>query len=108
MGLRLGPYLTSKIIMLSTFSIYQSVVLLGAVLLKAQPERSGVFLPVSVEMFITVLLTSFGGMTLGLLLSALARTQEVVGALVPLIVIPSIHAEQGLGLFSRRDHGPTL
>jgi ABC-type multidrug transport system ATPase subunit/pSer/pThr/pTyr-binding forkhead associated (FHA) protein len=97
-GMRLGPYLTSKIMMLSTFSIYQSIVLVGAVLLKAQPERSvGVFLPVSLEMFITVLLTSFGGMTLGLLLSALAHTQEVVGALVPLVVIPQFMLNKALG-----------
>ncbi len=88
-GLRLGPYLMSKISVLTVFNTYQSIVLILFVLAAAPVATSGALLSwAPVEMFITIFLTSFGGMTLGLLLSALARTQEVLGALVPLVIIP--------------------
>jgi ABC-type multidrug transport system ATPase subunit/pSer/pThr/pTyr-binding forkhead associated (FHA) protein len=88
-GLRLGPYLMSKISMLTMFNLYQSVVLVFFVLIAAPVATQGALLPwAPIEMFVTIFLTSFGGMTLGLLLSALARTQEVLGALVPLVIIP--------------------
>lgn len=97
-GLALGPYLASKIALLSMFSVYQSVILVWAVLSKAPLEQAtGVFVAAPLEMFFTVLLTSFGGMLLGLLLSAFARTQEVVGALVPLVVIPQFMLSKALG-----------
>jgi ABC-type multidrug transport system ATPase subunit/pSer/pThr/pTyr-binding forkhead associated (FHA) protein len=88
-GLRLGPYLMSKISVLTVFNTYQSIVLILFVLAAAPVATNGALIPwAPVEMFVTIFLTSFGGMTLGLLLSALARTQEVLGALVPLVIIP--------------------
>ena len=87
-GLRLGPYLSSKISVLSFFSLYQSFVLVLLVLLKAAPPPGGAFIWAPLEMFFTLFLTAFGGMALGLLLSAFARTQEVLGALVPMVMIP--------------------
>ena len=87
-GLRLGPYLFSKVLVLSFFSFYQSFILITLVLLKApvSSRRAGLWAPF--EMLVTLFLTAFGGMALGLLLSALARTQEVLGALVPMVMIP--------------------
>ena len=88
-GLRLGPYLMSKISVLTVFNTYQSIVLVLFVLAAAPVATGGALISwAPVEMFVTIFLTSFGGMTLGLLLSALARTQEVLGALVPLVIIP--------------------
>ncbi len=87
-GLRLGPYIFSKISVLSFFSFYQSFVLVSLVLLKAAPPARGAFIWAPLELFFTLFLTAFGGMALGLLLSAFARTQEVLGALVPMVMIP--------------------
>lgn len=87
-GLRLGPYISSKISVLSFFSLYQSFVLVFLVLLKASPPSHGAFIWAPLELFFTLFLTAFGGMSLGLLLSAFARTQEVLGALVPMVMIP--------------------
>lgn len=87
-GLRLGPYFLSKISVLSFFSLYQSFVLVLLVLLKAPPPSGGALFWAPLEIFFTLFLTAFGGMSLGLLLSAFARTQEVLGALVPMVMIP--------------------
>jgi ABC-type multidrug transport system ATPase subunit/pSer/pThr/pTyr-binding forkhead associated (FHA) protein len=87
-GLRLGPYFLSKISVLSFFSLYQSFVLVLLVLLKAPAPSGGALFWAPFEMFFTLFLTAFGGMSLGLLLSAFARTQEVLGALVPMVMIP--------------------
>lgn len=88
-GLRLVPYFLSKISVLSLFTFYQSSILLLLVLFRANTPAGGALLGwAPLEMFITLFLTTFGGMSLGLLLSAMARTQEVLGALVPMVMIP--------------------
>lgn len=87
-GLRLVPYFLSKISVLSLFGLYQSFVLLLLVLIRAPTPGGGALFWAPLEMFITLFLTTFGGMSLGLLLSAMARTQEVLGALVPMVMIP--------------------
>lgn len=98
-GLKLGPYLLSKIVLLMIFCLYESAVLVWFVLSKATPPEHGVFSSISVpfEMLITLFLTMFGGTMLGLLLSAMAKSQESLGLLVPLALIPQLALSKALG-----------
>ena len=99
-GLRLGPYLMSKIVLLMVFCLYEFAVLVLSVLSKAMPPENGVlgFVSVPFEMLVTLFLTMFGGTTLGLLMSAVAKNQELLGLLVPLALIPQLALSKALGL----------
>jgi ABC transport system ATP-binding/permease protein len=88
-NLGIAPYMFSKIAVLGVFCLLQSAILVYFVNLKA-PFHQGIFLPVLVEVYITVALTSLAGLMLGLALSALARNADRAMSYVPLVVIPQV------------------
>ncbi|NTV64164.1 MAG: ABC transporter permease, partial [Oscillochloris sp.] len=90
-NLRIGPYLISKIVVLSALIVVQTLVLLGIVALNVHlPVDTGVLLPPLVEIFVTLLLTAMTGMALGLVISAAADSSDRAISIVPLALIPQI------------------
>lgn len=89
-NLGIGPYVLSKVIILSVLVILQSLILLAFVGLKVTFPSEGIFLPIWVEMFITTVLTSLAGLALGLVISAFASTPDRSISIVPLALIPQI------------------
>jgi ABC-type multidrug transport system ATPase subunit len=88
-NLGIAPYMFSKIVVLGVFCLLQSAVLVYFVNLKA-PFHQGIFLPVQVEVYITLALTSLSGLMLGLAISALARNADRAMSYVPLVIIPQV------------------
>src|SRR5579863_257396 len=88
-NLGIAPYMFSKIAVLGFFCLLQSAILVYFVNLKA-PFQQGIFLPVLLEVYITMALTSLGGLMLGLAISALARNADRAMSYVPLVVIPQV------------------
>lgn len=88
-NLGIAPYMFSKIAVLGVFCLLQSAILVYFVNLKA-PFHQGIFLPVLLEVFITMALTSLSGLMLGLAISALARNADRAMSYVPLVIIPQV------------------
>jgi hypothetical protein len=88
-NLRIVPYMFSKIIVLGIFCLYQSAVLMYFVNLKT-PIEGGIFLPIMVEVFITLSLAALSGLMLGLAISALAPNSDRAMSFVPIVLLPQV------------------
>jgi ABC-type multidrug transport system ATPase subunit/pSer/pThr/pTyr-binding forkhead associated (FHA) protein len=88
-NLGLLPYMFSKLAVLGTLCLLQSAVLLLIVEI-GEPLRQGIFLPVALETYITLALTSLGGLMVGLTISAIAPTNDRAISLVPIGLIPQV------------------
>ena len=92
-GLSRSAYLMSKVVVLGTITVLQAVVLtlvaLAGVDLNA-PGGEGVLMPPLVEITVAVALLAFTAMTLGLLVSALVRKEEVTMPLLVLLAIVQV------------------
>ncbi len=83
------PYMFSKMAVLGVLCLFQSVVLV--VLINVfDPFGHSIVLPPFLEVYITIVLTSFAGLMLGLMISALAPTSDRATSLVPIILIPQV------------------
>jgi ABC-type multidrug transport system ATPase subunit len=89
-NLRIGPYVLSKIVILTLLVILQSALLLGLVGLKVAFPAQGVLLPGWLELYVTTLLTSLAGLAMGLAISSAAATPDRAISIVPLALIPQI------------------
>jgi len=89
-NLRIGPYVLSKIVILTLLVVIQSALLLGLVGLKVQFPAMGVLLPGWIELYVTTLLTSLAGLAIGLAISSAAATPDRAISIVPLALIPQI------------------
>jgi hypothetical protein len=90
-NLRIGPYLLSKVAVLSALIIAQTLLLIGIIAFKVGfPADTGIFLPPPLEIFVTLLLTALTGMALGLVISAASDSGDRAISLVPLALIPQI------------------
>ena len=89
-NLRIGPYVLSKIVILTLLVIVQSALLLGLVALKVQLPAVGVLLPGWLELYVTTLLTTLAGLAMGLAISSAAATPDRAISVVPLALIPQI------------------
>ena len=83
-SLRPGPYLASKLIVQGSLVALQ-VGLLLAILVPAIPLQGGVL-----KLFGVALLAGWSAMALGLLVSAVARTELQAIQFVPLVILPQI------------------
>src|SRR5579883_2596825 len=88
-NLGIVPYMFSKIAVLGTLSLLQSAILVIMVAVVA-PFHQGVFLPVTLEIYITLALTSLAGLMLGLAISALVPNNDRAMSFVPIILIPQV------------------
>ncbi|MFJ3718362.1 FHA domain-containing protein [Streptomyces sp. NPDC090057] len=92
-GLSRSAYLMSKVVVLGTVTVVQAVVLTLVALLGVDlnaPGGRGVLLPPLAEITLAVALLAFTAMTLGLLVSALVRKEEVTMPLLVLLAIVQV------------------
>ena len=89
-NLKIPPYLMSKVVVLGFFALIQCATLLAVVALKVAYPGDGVFLPAAIEMYITLVLATVAGISLGLLVSALVRSQNMVIYVILLILFVEI------------------
>lgn len=94
--LNILSYLFSKISVLGALVLVQNVILVGILMLKIDFSLApGIdtlipVLPVWMNMFATMLLTSLAGTSIGLLISGFSSTEDQAVSIVPLILIPQI------------------
>ena len=88
-NLGIAPYLFSKIVVLGVFSLMQSLILVLMINAKA-PLQQGIFLPIVLEIYITMALSALAGLMVGLTISAIAPNTDRAMSFVPLILIPQV------------------
>lgn len=81
-NLTLPAYVSSKLATLGIFCVVQCILLLAITYPGLRLDGSILYL------YLTLLIASFIGMAMGLVISAIARTSEVAIALVPLTILP--------------------
>ncbi len=86
-GLKLLPYVLSKISLGAVLAFYQAVIFLLTKLLAVNiPIQGGAI----ASLYVTLLLATMGGMVMGLMVSALSPTQNVAPLLTILFLVPQI------------------
>ncbi len=80
------PYLFSKIVVLGTICLLQSAILVGIV--HSVDPFPSTFL--AGEIYLTILLTAWAGLMMGLLISAIVTNNELATSLIPLILLPQV------------------
>ncbi len=88
-NLGIVPYMLAKIFMLAVFALFQSAALI-LIVNAFEPFAQGVFLPVLLEMYITVVLCSLSGLMFGLAVSAFAANEDTANSLLPFVLIPEV------------------
>ena len=80
------PYLFSKIVVLGTICLLQSAILVGIVH-SVDPFPSAF---IAAKIYLTILLTAWAGLMMGLLISAIVTNNELATSLIPLILLPQV------------------
>ena len=83
------PYMFSKLVVLGFLSIVQSLILLLITDL-IEPLHQGVFLPINLEVLITFVLSSLGGLLVGLAISAVSSNNDSATSFIPIILLPQV------------------
>ena len=83
------PYVFSKILLFGLFALFQNLVLLVFVDV-VEPLHQGIFLPIFLEAYITLVLTALSGLLLGLVASAFAPNEDSANSLLPFLLIPQV------------------
>ena len=93
-NLRLLPYVFSKVVVLGGLLAVQNFILLVIVGNKSSFPPDGRFWPgqngAFIELYITLLLSSFVGLMMGLVVSALVPNSDRAVSIVPVLLIPQI------------------
>ncbi|MCH8065944.1 MAG: ATP-binding cassette domain-containing protein [Chloroflexi bacterium] len=89
-GLRVAPYLASKLAVLFALGLVQTTVLLGIVALQVDLPSSGAILWGPLELWITLNLAAFAALGLGLFISASVSNPDRAQSLVPIVLIPQL------------------
>ncbi len=88
-NLGIVPYMLAKILMLAVFALFQSAALV-LIVHAFEPFSSGIFLPVLLEIYITIVLCSLSGLMFGLAVSAFAANEDTANSLLPFVLIPEV------------------
>ena len=81
------PYLFSKVTVLGLLAVLQSVAIL--IIANAFEQfHQGIFLPVQLEVFITLTLEGIAGVMIGLVVSAFSPNDDTANSILPIILIP--------------------
>src|SRR6266851_3832774 len=102
-NLGIAPYMFSKITVLGVLCLLQSAILVLMVNAVA-PFQQGIFLPVTLEIYISMALTALAGLMLGLTVSAIVPNNDRALSFIPIILIPQVIFS---GLLFKLD-GPAL
>ncbi|CAN5896139.1 FHA domain-containing protein [soil metagenome] len=102
-GLHAGPYVLSKLVVLTLLVLVQSALLVGVVAAVTKMPAHGVLLPPLLEIYVTIALAGVAGIALGLCISAIASSPDKATSLIPIVLVPQVlFAGIMFGL-----HGPT-
>ena len=85
-NLRIAPYLASKVVVLMSFGAVQCALLLLVIATKVKLPAEGVFLPGTIEILITLLVSMFAGVAMGLAISAAVRSSSTVIYLILVVL----------------------
>jgi hypothetical protein len=88
-NLGIVPYVLSKIFILGVFALFQSAVVLLIVEI-FEPLQESIFLPVLLEVYISLALTALAGLLLGLTASSFAANEDSANSLLPFILISQL------------------
>ncbi len=83
------PYVLSKVLVLGLFALFQSAALL-LIVNAFEPFQKSIFLPVLLEIYITLVLTALAGLMVGLAASTFAANEDSANSLLPFILIPQV------------------
>jgi ABC transport system ATP-binding/permease protein len=91
-GLKIWPYLLSKVLVLTGICTVQAVILVLIVTAHTglPPNSARLYFPPIAELFISIFLAGFAAQALGLCVSAFANTQEIAISAAPLLLIPQL------------------
>lgn len=89
-GIRLAPYLASKVAVLAALCLVQTTVMLGIVASRVNVAGSGPLFWGPLELWITLNLAAFAALGLGLLISASVSNANRAQSLVPIVLIPQL------------------
>ena len=89
-GLRMAPYLASKVAVLSVLGLVQTTVMLAIIAVAVDFPGSGVLFWGPLELWITLNLAAFAALGLGLLVSASVSNADQAQGLVPIVLIPQL------------------
>ena len=85
-GLRPGPYVASKVVVLALLVLVQSALLLGVVALRTHLPP----FPAAIELYFVIVGAGMAGIALGLCVSAIATTPDKATSLIPLVLVPQV------------------
>ena len=88
-NLGIFPYVASKFLILGALALIQSAAILIVVQL-FEPLHQGIIFPVTLETYITLVLTALAGLMVGLAASAFAANEDSANSLLPFLLIPQI------------------
>jgi ABC transport system ATP-binding/permease protein len=83
------PYMFSKITVLGALAFVQAASILFIVD-AFEPYHQGVFLPVLLEIYVTLALASVAGVMMGLVVSAGAPNDDIANSLLSIIIVPQV------------------
>lgn len=89
-GLRALPYFGSKLAVLGAFMAVQLVLFLGVLAVGLNLPAAGALVWAPPEFYLTLLLTALAAIALGLFISALARSKDMVTYLILLAILAQI------------------
>jgi ABC-type multidrug transport system ATPase subunit/pSer/pThr/pTyr-binding forkhead associated (FHA) protein len=89
-NLRIPPYLASKVVILLGFGLIQCALLLLVMRLRVAFPGDGVVLPAALEMYVTLVLATLASIALGLLVSAVVRSQGTVIYIILVVLFMQI------------------
>ncbi len=84
------PYIASKVFVLATLSLIQSILLILIVAVLSGVPPNGAIFPSFLELIFSLWLTTLVGIGMGLLVSALASNTDKAVSIIPIILIPQI------------------
>ena len=88
-GMKLSAYIASKVLVLGTLCLLQTVLLVGVLILTMGLPSKPLF-SAPIELILSTYLTVLSAMCLGLLVSALFRNPAAALAVAPLLIMPQI------------------
>ena len=88
-NLGIAPYMFSKVAVLGALCLLQSAILVLMVNAVA-PFQQSIFLPVTLEIYISIALTALAGLMIGLTVSAIAPNSDRAVSSIPIILIPQV------------------
>lgn len=89
-GLHLSSYILSKLLVLGSLCVIQSILLVSVFFGTVGGPKEGVLLPPYLEMFLTVFLTAFSSAAMGLFVSSLFKNPDRAMTAAPILLMPQI------------------